>query len=434
MRRATSFNAAQPATKRNFYPRSPCGERRHTPFAKNIAIVISIHALLAESDVGKAAGHHPPADFYPRSPCGERHFTTQAVSYLLDFYPRSPCGERHNGNFQAPNRKRFLSTLSLRRATYLLLLSVMYHKFLSTLSLRRATRGLRSSSPPASISIHALLAESDPGLSYPYCTRLCYFYPRSPCGERRLIVLRQSSRNQISIHALLAESDQHRDAPPRNGRLFLSTLSLRRATSTASSKATAAGNFYPRSPCGERPAGRLPSPGQARISIHALLAESDGSVFSKDGALTLFLSTLSLRRATICIASGISVYIEFLSTLSLRRATFGCDTSAATRTISIHALLAESDGVISRSILPQRKFLSTLSLRRATPRPSPSCHPVWDFYPRSPCGERPAAAIHQAGKQVISIHALLAESDWTCWWSASAPPGFLSTLSLRRAT
>ena len=56
-------------------------------------------------------------------------------------------------------------------------------------------------------------------------------------------------------------------------------------------------------------------------------------------------------------------------------------------------------------------FLSTLSLRRATPRPSPSCHPVWDFYPRSPCGERPGTIGAAAGTAAISIHALLTESD-----------------------
>ena len=34
--------------------------------------------------------------------------------------------------------------------------------------------------------------------------------------------------------------------------LFLSTLSLRRATSRAETIATEIGDFYPRSPCGER--------------------------------------------------------------------------------------------------------------------------------------------------------------------------------------
>ena len=33
---------------------------------------ISIHALLAESDLGNVAAFRPRSDFYPRSPCGER--------------------------------------------------------------------------------------------------------------------------------------------------------------------------------------------------------------------------------------------------------------------------------------------------------------------------------------------------------------------------
>ena len=79
-------------------------------------------------------------------------------------------------------------------------------KFLSTLSLRRATTC--------------------------YCSGslICNFYPRSPCGERRR-AHRQADRRPgpISIHALLAESD---------GRL---------AGYDAGNQ-----NFYPRSPCGER--------------------------------------------------------------------------------------------------------------------------------------------------------------------------------------
>ena len=86
----------------NFYPRSPCGERRnvypdiHPPCAisihallaesdlDNIEITqakrISIHALLAESDRGKVTGGYDRNDFYPRSPCGER---LPQKSYLL---------------------------------------------------------------------------------------------------------------------------------------------------------------------------------------------------------------------------------------------------------------------------------------------------------------------------------------------------------------
>ena len=62
-----------------------------------------------------------------------------------------------------------------------------------------------------------------------------------------------------------------------------------------------------------------------------------------------------------------TVVKEFLSTLSLRRATNTSTTEAQDGYISIHALLAESD--CSRASFARRQS---------------------HFYPRSPCGERPA--------------------------------------------
>ena len=78
------------------------------------------------------------------------------------------------------------------------------------------------------ISIHALLAESDSGYGQ-YCIRA-----------------------RISIHALLAESDQQTAYFFLAGETFLSTLSLRRATSTSDKLFMPSHYFYPRSPCGER--------------------------------------------------------------------------------------------------------------------------------------------------------------------------------------
>ena len=104
--------------------------------------------------------------------------------------------------------KQFLSTLSLRRATavsHRLLLD--YRGFLSTLSLRRATERKRHICPSSSISIHALLAESDSAVHCLFLSISDYFYPRSPCGERRCCFLRCCCTLHISIHALLAESD-----------------------------------------------------------------------------------------------------------------------------------------------------------------------------------------------------------------------------------
>ena len=148
-----------------------------------------------------------------------------------------------------------------------------------------------------SISIHALLAESDAGRikTNPDITD---FYPRSPCGERHqqtayffcakaflsTLSLRRATAHpitilvrvvEISIHALLAESDTPSTFRHCTTYLFLSTLSLRRATSVARVATTVETDFYPRSPCGERLFILRKITITVDISIHALLAESD---------------------------------------------------------------------------------------------------------------------------------------------------------------
>ena len=146
--------------------------------------------------------------------------------------------------------------------------------FLSTLSLRRAT-------------IKPIFGKID--------TR--HFYPRSPCGERL--------RCAVNLHP---EADFYPRSPCGERLRQVDSYSITRWY------------FYPRSPCGERP-------------------------FSMYGALPakIFLSTLSLRRATNADCSCHSVH-----------------------PISIHALLAESDLAESTAESEGRVFLSTLSLRRAT--------------------------------------------------------------------
>ena len=78
------------------------------------------------------------------------------------------------------------------------------------------------------------------------------FYPRSPCGERHNINSSVNTADKISIHALLAESDYLTNYHFTLLFIFLSTLSLRRATISASREASEPIDFYPRSPCGER--------------------------------------------------------------------------------------------------------------------------------------------------------------------------------------
>ena len=125
----------------HFYPRSPCGER-----------------------LGPLIFNVQPRNFYPRSPCGERpqNFCVRVIE-LIHFYPRSPCGERLRGwtlNINGPMN----------------------------------------------------------------------FYPRSPCGERQQVKSLKIPPLCISIHALLAESDPAERHANSQQEKFLSTLSLRRAT------------------------------------------------------------------------------------------------------------------------------------------------------------------------------------------------------------
>ena len=133
----------------------------------------------------------------------------------------------------------------------IMIITICIALFLSTLSLRRATRSRPHWAWRGSISIHALLAESDcVGISGAF--QSFYFYPRSPCGERPPLADGAEPHAAISIHALLAESDQAARRVFGAANIFLSTLSLRRAT------------------------GQPGRSGQVcNISIHALLAESD---------------------------------------------------------------------------------------------------------------------------------------------------------------
>ena len=78
---------------------------------------ISIHALLAESDLFLRSGRMMRRYFYPRSPCGERQRDNRFSRRFCHFYPRSPCGERPPVFYGAVVTFQFLSTLSLRRAT-----------------------------------------------------------------------------------------------------------------------------------------------------------------------------------------------------------------------------------------------------------------------------------------------------------------------------
>ena len=222
---------AQPPTQQDFYPRSPCGERLQHESADDMYQCISIHALLAESDAVQIVVVIVHALFL--STLSLRRATCYSLRYSASrryFYPRSPCGERRQWMYHNTRFWIFLSTLSLRRATQWMYHNTRFWIFLSTLSLRRATTG-------RSVEFHLY----------------AYFYPRSPCGERRS----QQQPGTTSTTYFYPRS-------PCGERLEFRKLLYPGAT-----------NFYPRSPCGERPPPYNLIIHQQKISIHALLAESD---------------------------------------------------------------------------------------------------------------------------------------------------------------
>ena len=135
------------------------------------------------------------------------------------------------------------------------------HVQLSTISIHALLtesdgNNVNTSRNPTHISIHALLTESDVGFTLSALGMLD-FYPRSPYGERPM---------QIGIML---------------GSIW---------------------NFYPRSPYGERLRQRELHRQDIPISIHALLTESDDTGIQDHGGCLEFLSTLSLRRATLALA------------------------------------------------------------------------------------------------------------------------------------
>ena len=273
-------------TTSNFYPRSPCGERR----------------------VEEVSGDTWARDFYPRSPCGERLTLICPVIAAMTISIHALLAESDERADSFPDAPPEISIHAL---------------------LAESDTDAINGCNPDFISIHALLAESDATPGHPNKS-VTNFYPRSPCGERHKSIInsimqrndfyprspcgeRQKNKNiacnviNISIHALLAESDFFDAMQIVIVIVFLSTLSLRRATNANLPSHRSNDNFYPRSPCGERRFGlarlvacvnfypRSPC-GERRpeyflawqcmsISIHALLAESDSKSAQNSGAL-----------------------------------------------------------------------------------------------------------------------------------------------------
>ena len=140
LRRATGISTIFVGCSRDFYPRSPCGERPIFAVRPYDAPIFLSTLSLRRATSAPDKNNGGPGDFYPRSPCGERRIPQNQLSANGNFYPRSPCGERLDAPIRVLGKAR--------------------------------------------ISIHALLAESD-GTRAIYTHTRPDFYPRSPCGERQ---------------------------------------------------------------------------------------------------------------------------------------------------------------------------------------------------------------------------------------------------------
>ena len=153
---------------------------------ENMIFDISIHALLAESDVVDTVKFAGSVLFL--STLSLRRATTNnqpEQQEQHDFYPRSPCGERRHRTYQLNAKREFLSTLSLRRAT---------------ISCARSTSKLGDFYPRSPCGERLVDTSKD-------IIKTINFYPRSPCGERQAADISTRREASISIHALLAESD-----------------------------------------------------------------------------------------------------------------------------------------------------------------------------------------------------------------------------------
>ena len=168
-----------------------------------------------------------------------------------------------------------------------------------------------------------------------------YFYPRSPCGERPCAPATAASRL-----------------------LFLSTLSLRRATAVCSNVRAPRLNFYPRSPCGERRQKAMISAMGADFYPRSPCGERQPAGWQLRVPGYFYPRSPCGERPAACWIGQKAGYFYPRSPCGERLLFIGL--ALGVQVISIHALLAESD---------------------ALQKPLLLLH--YHFYPRSPCGERP---------------------------------------------
>ena len=191
---------------------------------------ISIHAPRAGSDKIIPFIIYDNTYFNPRSPCGERQHSPKSLCNPSRFQSTLPVRGATIQQFPANAARKFQSTLPVRGATITRFQNISNPiKFQSTLPVRGATKSIMEIATLASISIHAPRAGSDPRAAKKRplrgrfqstlpvrgataaagwnCAVEADFNPRSPCGERRTTGEEAVIPMLISIHAPRAGSD-----------------------------------------------------------------------------------------------------------------------------------------------------------------------------------------------------------------------------------
>ena len=206
------------------------------------------------SDEPHSSGSQRRANFNPRSPCGER----LPLGTIID--------TAGSISIHAP---RAGSDVTYAVAGY------PAGIFQSTLPVRGATQANRAKFSRLRISIHAPRAGSDVyALNYNFISN--NFNPRSPCGERRVILTVNGNcvwkfQSTLPVRGATSGIGVTAGVTP----IFQSTLPVRGATYVAFNLALSPVNFNPRSPCGERLISARRFCAILTISIHAPRAGSD---------------------------------------------------------------------------------------------------------------------------------------------------------------
>ncbi len=257
------------------------------------------------------------------------------------------------------------------------------------------------------------------------------FDPCSLCGERRTRGGKGIIKDTFQFTLSLRRATVLLSSPPVMWQRFQSTLSLRRATVGGCRYFCIIKNFNPRSPHGERHFVVYRCSICGRISIHALLTESDSTPAAPmqgDPAISIHARLTESDAALFLLSQQVAISIHalltesdpplmrtlnhrtFQSTLSSRRAT----RPSTLRTVSVRfqSTLSSRRATVSRATrsLMNVRFQSTLSSRRATAMNE--IHIIMGQFQSTLSSRRATEEIDRLPVHgEISIHALLTESD-----------------------